>query len=226
MSTYPARVNAEKKSPLDLVERTAESLRDRLVTGVFAPGEQLSESALAEQLDVSRNTLRESFRVLMHEGLLVRKPNRGVFVSEPSVAGILDVYRVRRLIELPVVAAATPKHPALFKARSIVAAAVEAAEREDWAAVGTANMEWHMALVSLSDSPRLIRSFRSLTAELRLAFINLNAPEYLHSAFVQRNVEIMGLLDAGRMGEAAEALQDYLTQSERLVLAAFNGFHV
>lgn len=225
-TSYPAKVNPQQKAPLDLVERTAESLRDQLVTGVFGPGEQLSESALSEQLDVSRNTLRESFRILMHEGLLVRRPNRGVFVSDPSVPGILDVYRVRRLIEPPIVRAAAPKHPALARARRIVDGAVEASERDDWTAVGTANMEWHLALVSLSDSPRLIRYFRTLAAELRLSFISLNAPEYLHSAFVSRNVEIMELLDRGEMSTASDLLEEYLTQSERLVLAAFNGFQI
>ncbi|HET8866795.1 MAG TPA: GntR family transcriptional regulator, partial [Agrococcus sp.] len=42
----------------------ADTLRAQIIQGAFTPGERLSESALAERLEVSRNTLREAFRVL------------------------------------------------------------------------------------------------------------------------------------------------------------------
>lgn len=50
-------------------------------------------------MDVSRNSLREAFRLLTKEGLLRHEHNRGVFVATPSVASIIDIYRVRRTIE-------------------------------------------------------------------------------------------------------------------------------
>lgn len=47
------------------------------------PGQKLSEAALSESLDISRNTLREVFRTLTKEGLIKHAPNRGVFVATP-----------------------------------------------------------------------------------------------------------------------------------------------
>ena len=41
----------------------------------------LDRAALAESLQISRNTLREAFRVLTREGLLKHEPNRGVSVA-------------------------------------------------------------------------------------------------------------------------------------------------
>src|SRR5919112_1117058 len=63
-------------------ERVAELLRHRVIEGDLPPGHRLSEEQLVDVLHVSRNTLREAFRLLTHEGLLVHRLHRGVFVPE------------------------------------------------------------------------------------------------------------------------------------------------
>lgn len=206
----------------DLVERTAARIRIRLTEGRLAPGEQLPEPVLANELEVSRNTLRESFRVLIHDGLLERMPHRGVFVSRPTVAGVLDVYRVRRMIEGQAVRQAMPGHAAISRSREIVEDARRAGAEGDWRTVGTRNMEFHAALVSLADSDRLDALFDRLQAELRLAFSTLPSPEHLHAPFIEENSAIVALLEEGRMEGAADALDRYFTRSERTVLAALS----
>src|SRR4051812_31976175 len=84
-------------------QRVADVLRDRVTEGMFQPGTRLSEEALREALGVSRNTLREAFRVLSHEGLLSYEFNRGVFVRTLSTEDIRDLYTVRRVLELAAV---------------------------------------------------------------------------------------------------------------------------
>ena len=61
-----------------LANQVAESLRTELTRGAFEPGQRLSESTLCERLNVSRNTLREAFRMLTKDGLLTHAPNREV----------------------------------------------------------------------------------------------------------------------------------------------------
>ena len=79
----------------------AELIRQKIVKGEFSPGQRLSEAALADSFEISRNTLREVFRTLTKEGLLKHAPNRGVFVAVPSIASIIDIYRVRKgIVEL------------------------------------------------------------------------------------------------------------------------------
>ncbi|GAA4331123.1 hypothetical protein GCM10023162_36230 [Klenkia terrae] len=71
-------------------ERVAEILRRRVTEGDLPPGSQLSEEQLSAVLQVSRNTLREAFRLLGHEGLLVHRLHRGVFVTELSDDELAD----------------------------------------------------------------------------------------------------------------------------------------
>ena len=134
----------------NLTERIAEEIRSQLVKGVLSPGQRLSEAALSEALDISRNTLREVFRMLTKEGLLVHEPNKGVSVAVPSMASIIDIYRVRRMIECQALAQAYPMHPALTRMREAVESGQRHSEAEDWSEVGTANMAFHKAIVALA----------------------------------------------------------------------------
>jgi DNA-binding GntR family transcriptional regulator len=204
-----------------LTDKVTEQIRRRLINGEFMPGQRLSEAALTQSLDVSRNTLREAFRNLTKEGLLTHSPNRGVAVAVPSMASIIDIYRVRRMIECQALAQAYPHHPARQRMRRSVEDALACRERQDWPGVGTANMAFHMAIVELADSDRLNAMFSLLLAELRLVFGLLQDPEFLHAPYAEMNQQILQSVEAGDFGKAADALKDYLAQSERIVLASY-----
>jgi DNA-binding GntR family transcriptional regulator len=206
---------------LTLNERTADLIRQKIMQGEFAPGQRLSEAALSENLEISRNTLREVFRILTKEGLVRHVPNSGVSVAIPSIASIIDIYRVRRMIECQALAQAYERHPAKKHMRQAVDTAVRCRNTADWQGVGTANMEFHMAIVELADSERLNAMFSHVLAELRLAFGLLNDPEFLHAPFIENNVKILELFEAGQLAQSAAALNDYLVHSERLVLSVY-----
>ncbi|RKR03439.1 GntR family transcriptional regulator [Kushneria sinocarnis] len=207
-----------------LGETVTNRVRRMLVEGELIPGQRLSEAGLSEQLGISRNTLREAFRSLAHEGLVTHHPNRGVFVTTPSMASIVDIYRLRRFIECRALAEAWPGHPGARAMRAAVADAGTHRETQDWNAVGTANMAFHAAIVELADSERLNVFFRRLAAELRLAFGLIADPEMLHEPYVAMNRRVLDTLEAGRPREASELLEHYLVQSERLVLAAYTRY--
>ncbi|HGN1708191.1 TPA: GntR family transcriptional regulator [Providencia rettgeri] len=212
-----------KKQPVaqTLSVTIAETIRNKITVGEITPGQRLSEATLSEELDISRNTLREVFRVLTQEGLLTYAPNKGVCVSVPDMAAIIDIYQVRRLIECDALTHAYPLHPAVQKMKQAVIDAREHEACEDWVGVGTANMKFHTAIVELSDSERLINLYRNVSAELRLAFGHLNDPKILYAPYINKNQSILELLDNGHNLDAANALRSYLHLSERTLLAAY-----
>lgn len=208
-------------APTSLADTVANTIRLMLIRGELRAGQRLSEAALSQQLDISRNTLREVFRILIKEGLLHHEPNRGVSVVIPSIADIIDIYRVRRLIECPALEKAWPLHPAHKRMRDAVQDAQQAREAKDWLRVGSANMAFHAAIVALSDSERLSAMFEDLAAELRLAFGMLDDPEYLHAPYVDLNARLLQMFMDGQTATAARELEAYLVQSERMVLAVY-----
>lgn len=201
-------------------ERVADILRDRISEGFFQPGQRLSEESISEGLGVSRNTLREAFRLLGHERLLEHRLNRGVFVRLPSAADVSDLYQVRRVLEGAAVRR-KPTEQALALIKEAFADAERAAGQDDWQHVGTANIRFHQALVSMNDSPRIDEYMRQLLAELRLVFHVMENPRAFHEPFVERNRTLLGLIESGRPEEAAAYMDDYLDHAERLLIHAY-----
>lgn len=200
----------------------ADVLRQRIIDGEFAPGSRLSESALAERLQVSRNTLREAFRVLAEQGLIEHIPHRGVSVAAPTIADVIDIYRARRVIECTALRQAEPEHPAVQRMKDSLAESEKRLPQERWREVGSANMAFHDAIVALADSPRLARTYRNLAAELRLVFLEIDDPRSLHEPFVRKNRAVLTALLTEGPSAAADVLERYLVQSERTVLGAFS----
>jgi GntR family transcriptional regulator len=69
-----------------LTQSCAEALEEAIEAGTYRPGSRLpSEEELAEQLAVSRPTLRESLRLLEERGMISRRHGRGTFVRERPI---------------------------------------------------------------------------------------------------------------------------------------------
>jgi DNA-binding GntR family transcriptional regulator len=86
-----------------LAQRTSEGiarvLRSEIFSGALKPGEALPERALAERLNVSRTPVREALFVLRAEGLVDLVPNRGAAVRSFTEEDLLEIYRIRGLLE-------------------------------------------------------------------------------------------------------------------------------
>lgn len=203
-----------------LMAQTAGRIREMLISGELSPGAKLSEQQMATRFGISRNTLREVFRLLTTQNLLTYIPNRGVFVTTPGEAAVVDIYRVRRVIQMGAVQAAVPTHPALARMKGQMAQTGAAREASDWRQVGTINMEFHRSMVELCDSPRLSACFDLVLAELRLVFAQFADTMHLHEPYIVLNLELLASLEEGDTAAATRKLDAYLLQSERSILAA------
>ncbi|MEW2254124.1 GntR family transcriptional regulator [Streptomyces sp. NPDC047869] len=199
-------------------ERVSDILRSRVAEGYFPPGTRLSEDAIGGALGVSRNTLREAFRLLTHERLLVHELNRGVFVRVLTVEDVEDIYRIRALVECAVVRGLGEPPYALDGLAAAVTEGQLATHENDWKALGTANIHFHRELVALAGSERTDELMRSVFAELRLAFHVVDHPRRLHEPYLARNRQILQALQSGDRREAERLLSTYLADSlERVV---------
>lgn len=202
-------------------ERVSDILRSRIAEGYFPPGTRLSEDSIGGALGVSRNTLREAFRLLTHERLLVHELNRGVFVRVLSVEDVEDIYRTRRLVECAVVRGLGEPPYALEQLAGAVTEGQLASVEDDWKGVGTANIHFHRELVTLAGTARTDELMRSVFAELRLAFHLVDDPRALHEPYLQRNRLILQALQAGDRAEAEKLLAVYLDDSLERVVDAY-----
>jgi len=90
--TVQPEIVLDRSSPIPLYFQIAEQLERAIQDGRLAPGDRMdNEIALANQLGLSRPTMRQALQVLVDKGLLVRKRGVGTQVVQS---------RIRRSVEL------------------------------------------------------------------------------------------------------------------------------
>ncbi|MCB5273081.1 HTH-type transcriptional repressor YvoA [Arthrobacter sp. SO5] len=193
-------------------------LRSRISAGQLAPGTKLSEQKLSEVLGVSRNTLREAFTVLAGESVVLRIPNRGVFVSSPQAEDVREIYRVRRLIEPAAVLWGEYRAETLDALGAIIDRARAALRVGAVTDMADANQDLHKALVALSGSASVAGLMDKVLAQMRLVFHAMETTADFHSHYVELNAALVAQLQAGRREEAAAELRRYLDAAERELL--------
>ena len=152
-------------------EQAAAALRDAILAGKIPPGTPLREVALAAELGVSRNTVREAARLLGGEGLVRHQMNRGIVVAEITASDVHDIYASRAAIETAAAEALTVhRDPAIYqRLESLVGEIEDAFARGDAVGVLDGDRLFHATLVAAARSPRLSTFHTQLQHEQRLA---------------------------------------------------------
>ena len=203
-------------------EHAAALLRLEIAQGRLLPGTKLREEQVSAAFAISRNTVREAFRLLSHERLVDHTLHRGVYVRTVSADDIRAMYRTRRLVEPLGVEATIGDEAAIAELRDLVEAAESAIARDDWEVVGTRDIDFHRRLMAGCDSGHVSTMVEHLLAELRLAFLRMPDRRALHEPYVARNRRLVSLLEAGDGLGALTELRDYLDTAEGQLLAALD----
>ncbi|MEK7289322.1 MAG: GntR family transcriptional regulator [Planctomycetota bacterium] len=74
-------------------------LRIHIVERILLPGQKLNEAEIASRLGISRPPLREAFRILEGEDLVVTVPRKGCYVKQVSIEACRDIFQVREMME-------------------------------------------------------------------------------------------------------------------------------
>jgi len=176
-------------------------LRRLIAVGELVPGQPLRQEDLAERLGVSRVPVREALNTLESEGHVVHEPHRGYRVTELSLADLLEVYRLRQLLEAEAVRAtiALGDQEVLAELRAAGAAVEQANAAGDLLAMNEANRRFHFVLVTRAGLPRLERILRSLWDSTE-AYRRLYYDEPVNRALVEH--EHAGIVAAFAAGDA------------------------
>ncbi len=144
-------------------------LRDAIVSGVLAPGEQLRDGELAERVGLSRTPVREALARLTDEGLVESKPHAYTRVTALDRRECRDAYVVVRALQELAVREAVPRLApadlaAMRAANSRFAAALDAGDVD--AALGSDD-DFHGALLQASGNKALISAIERLLPQIR-----------------------------------------------------------
>jgi DNA-binding GntR family transcriptional regulator len=193
-------------------EQVAGALREAIIEGTLAQGTYLREISLAKRFKVSRNTIREATQILVGERLVTRRMHRGAFVSRLMTDDVHDLYRVRRIVELPAVnGAATMDRTRMHET---VRAFAQAISDDDRGGIVAADLQFHREIVASMRSDRLGALFDSLEGELRLCMALVGGAYPDPAGSLREHEAILAALDADSPERAHALLAAHLDQAE------------
>jgi DNA-binding GntR family transcriptional regulator len=189
-----------------LAERTADVLRDRILTLASddQPGDRLYPGRLAEDLRVSVTPVREALKTLANQGLVEFSPRRGASVARLSADDLDDLVAVLSGLEGLAIrlngGRVVPAH--LDRLHQCLAACARAIAARDIAAYRAGDDEFHRLLVASSGSPRLAALYDSLLRQAQI--VEVQNPRYLE-ATRESLEDHLGLVDELARGELASS---------------------
>jgi phosphonate utilization transcriptional regulator len=192
-------------------------LERMILSGELAPGEKLTEMALAARLGVSRGPLREAFRMLDEAGLVRTEKNRGVFVRDIPIDEAVEIFDLRaamdELVGRRLAESISPA--ALREIRAMVDAMEQAVKAKDAYNYHLLNLKFHDRLVELAGNGKLTAIYRKLIKELSL-FRRLNlADGWLMPISAGEHRQIVKAIASGDPDAAGKAMYDHVIESKQ-----------
>lgn len=203
------------------VEAVCQTLENDVFSLYYAPGAKITESDLSIRYGVSRNTLREAIARLLSCGLLVKYPNRGVYVREITFEDVREIFHLREILESEAVrelADIGVLPPELYDYADELA---NSDFENDWMSYAYADSRFHELLVSAAGSPRLMRLYESIIVEVKLCiFQSRGVVPFCRSNAEQHRL----LLDAIAQSDVAGALDILAKHNASAVRRYEDGF--
>ncbi len=137
-------------------------IRRQLLDGRLAPGMAIRPDAIGEQLGVSAVPVREALRILEGEGHVNYRAHRGYVVAALDLKDIVEIYRIRELLEIEAVRVAIPKLTATDVARLREITTEMDAVHDDVMQLTVVNRRFHFEIFRAADMPQLERMLRIL----------------------------------------------------------------
>lgn len=193
-------------------QQVADGLASRILGGAFGAGDRLRESAIAAELGVARNTVREAVRILELSGLVRHEVNRGAVVISPTPQKIEALYAARERLETAAAARpASPDH--IAKLTSAYQRLERAASTHEAASIVEVDLEFHSAILGILDSTRLDAFYAELMVELRfyLMVLSIQDREFERpEVLLAEHHDILTAIESGDSDGAVEKVRSHI----------------
>lgn len=224
MEARPVGGNVTRSTITHLPLRHAvlEEVRRRIMVGQWKPGERIYEDQIANELEVSRNPVREALQALAVEGFVDLEPRRGARVAIVSESRANELFEVREALEgLVARLAATRRTPEqLAELQDLVGRGLVAAASHQHDRLPGLNTQFHQLLSDVAGNALLAESIERLGHIIEWVYMRSIAGRSAQSwAEHDRIVEAIASGDANEAQRCASA---HISAARVAYLAAAN----
>ena len=198
---------------------SVDTIHQRVLTAIvehrLPPGTKLGEERLAKVFGVSRTQIRQVIERLSHDSIVTVQPNRGAFVSSPTVDEAREVFAARRLIEPDLIRQAIRRAgPAeIRRLRDHVKSESDAREANDKRGVVRLSGEFHQLIADIAGNRFLAKTMRELEALTCLVIILYDAPNMPACPYHEHS-DLVDAIEARDEERAASFMVEHLRHVE------------
>lgn len=217
MNTTPSSAAQTLESDQSVSGRIAWVLAERIVNCTLAPGSRLMQDHIAEEFRASHVPVREAFRKLEAQGLVINQPRRGVRVAPLDPDVILEVTEMRAVLEGLALHHALPR---LGRAELDVAhkALVEGEASNKIAVWEAANRRFHLAITAPCGMARLMASISDLhRSDTRFLFATWKNLDWQPRSDTEHRA-ILEAIERGDGTRARERLESHVREAGRALV--------
>jgi DNA-binding GntR family transcriptional regulator len=209
--------NADENSTV--AARIAEAIAEWIISGALQPNAPLRQDHVAREFKSSHVPVREAFRQLEAQHLVVGLPRRGVRVAPLDATSVREIAEMRAALEVVALRQAASKMTSTHLA-GIELALIEGDNAETLADFEAANRAFHQALVAPCGMPRLLSSLDGLQrANSRLVFAMAHSSGWRPRSNQDHRL-ILQALRARNIEQACSLLARHIQTIERLTVPA------
>lgn len=199
--------------------RIAQIIGERIISGALQPDAPLRQDHIAREFSSSHVPVREAFRRLEAQHLVVAVPRRGVRVAPLDTNSVKEIAEMRAALEVVALRNAAPKLTSPHLAR-IELALIEADNAETIQEFEATNRGFHHALVAPCAMPRLLASLDELQlANSRLVFAMARSAGWRPRSNQDHRL-ILQALRMRNVDQACSLLARHIQTIERLTIPA------
>ncbi len=212
----PGATQAARLSPdITPIEQTplriqiADMLRTAIISGKLRPGTVMVETALAEQMNVSRAPIREAIQILENDGLVETVAYKGKRVKPLTAREVSETYSLRTTVEVMAVRRILENRAPLDALWAHCRAMEAAAAAGDGEALTDADEAFHKELVALSDHDLLESSWNSLYLRIHQIMALRNTTQSNLADIAANHPPIVRALEARDTDEAVRLISEH-----------------
>ncbi|WP_212823036.1 GntR family transcriptional regulator [Catellatospora sp. TT07R-123] len=185
-------------------------LRRRILNNELPAGQRLIETNLAEELGVSRSTIREALRQLSFDGLVDISPRRHSVVTRMAYEDIRDACYARYVLEAGAARSVGERQEMVAKMQAVVARMGAAAREGDVASMIDLDTEFHACIIDASGRNRLGSLWRTLDAQMGALMRSSIDRQHIDLVeTVRRHQLVVDVFGKGGIDEMVQALEEH-----------------
>jgi len=204
-----------------LKDQVYQIIKMRIIDQYYKPGQWLQENDVATQLNVSRSPVRAALKSLVHDGLVIELPNKGVFVREFSPQDIREIFDMRSMMESFAITSSPHnlRNTLLETLNTLVAQLVESHRQDDLNRYIKLDTRLHDTIIEIGGNSLLSTTYHHLRSMLQPFRVYSLLGKKRFDDSVEEHRNIVRYICTGDIEKAIQVNKQHLTLARDAILS-------